>query len=76
MNITSSLHNALHGIQKGMAGIDRNTSEIASAGQMEGKASPIEPLVESKLNRLQVEASAKVMQAVDETIGSLFDDKA
>ncbi|MEW6646055.1 MAG: hypothetical protein AB1450_02515 [Pseudomonadota bacterium] len=76
MKITSAFNSALQGIRRGMEGLDRNAAQIASAEQLQGEASPTEPLVESKVNRLQVEASAKAMRAIDEAIGSLFDDKA
>ncbi|GAB4288609.1 MAG: hypothetical protein Kow0096_01110 [Thiohalomonadaceae bacterium] len=76
MKITAAFNSALQGIRRGMDGLDRNTAQIASAGQLQGEASPTEPLVESKVNRLQVEASAKAMRTIDEAIGSLFDDKA
>lgn len=76
MKIASAMNSALQGIRRGMEGLDRNAAQIASAEQMQGEAAPTQPLVESKLNRLQVEASAKAMRAIDEAIGSLFDDKA
>lgn len=76
MKITAALGSALQGIRRGMEGLDRNTAQIASAEQMRGESSPLQPLVESKVNRLQVEASAKAMRTIDEAIGSLFDDKA
>ncbi len=76
MNITSAFTSALQGIRRGMDGLDRNSAQIASAEQMRGEASPVQPLVESKVNRLQVEASASALRAIDEAVGSLFDDKA
>lgn len=76
MKITSAFSSALQGIRRGLEGLDRNAAQIASAEQMRGESSPAQPLVESKVNRLQVEASAKALRTVDEAIGSLFDDKA
>ncbi len=76
MNISNLFGNALLGIQRGMRGLDRNAAQIASAKELNGEASPTEPLIDSKVNRLQVEASAKVMKTIDEAVGSLFDDKA
>jgi hypothetical protein len=35
----------------------------------------VEPLVGLKLNELQVQASAEVIKAVDEMLGSLLDEK-
>ena len=76
MKVVSALDSTLQGICRGMAGLDRNAAQIASAEQLRGETSPSAPLVESKVNRLQVEASAKAMRIIDEAIGSLFDDKA
>ena len=76
MNISNLFGNALLGIQRGMQGLDRNAAQIASTKELSGEASPLEPLIDSKVNRLQVEASAKVMKTIDEAVGSLFDDKA
>lgn len=76
MNISNLFSNALLGIRRGMQGLDRNAAQIASAKELNGEASPVEPLIDSKVNRLQVEASAKVMKSIDQALGSLFDDKA
>jgi hypothetical protein len=66
---------ALQGIQKGLAGIDKNAAQIASADNFksDNPAGSAQSLVELQNNRMQVEASAKVMKSVDETIGSLLD---
>lgn len=75
MSMTSVLGNALCGIQKGLSGIDKNAAKIASADAFNSQ-NPVDftkPLVELQSNRLQIEVSAKVMTAVDETIGSLLD---
>lgn len=76
MEVKGALNSAVLGIQRGMKGLDRNAADIASAKQMRGEDSPVEPLIDSKLNSLQVQASAKIVKAVDEAVGSLFDDKA
>lgn len=76
MKITSAFNSALQGIRRGMEGQDRNAAQIACAEQMRGDDSITQPLVESRVNLLQVEASAKAMRTIDEAIGSLFDDKA
>jgi hypothetical protein len=73
--MTSALGNALYGIQKGLSGIDKNAAKIASADAFNSQ-NPVDfaqPLVELQSNRLQIEVSAKVMTAIDETIGSLLD---
>lgn len=76
MKISSMFGNAVLGIRRGMAGLDRNAAELASTKQMQGEASPLGPLIDSKQNRLQVEASAKMVRTIDQALGSLFDDKA
>lgn len=77
--------NALLGIQRGMDGLRENAAEIASAdrynrvgpGQGTDPVRDIaEPLVESRQNARQVEASAKVLEAENQAIGSLLDVKA
>ncbi len=75
MQISSALGNALQGIQKGLAGIDKNAAKIAGAAAFNSQnpADLAQPLVDIQNNRLQVEASAKVMKTVDATIGSLID---
>jgi hypothetical protein len=75
MQISSALSNALHGIQKGLTGMDKNAAKIASveAFNSQNPADVAQPLVDMQNNRLQVEASAKVMKTVDATIGSLID---
>ena len=78
MQITSALSSALYGIRKGLAGMDKNAAKIASAETFKSQnATDIaRPLVDMQSNRLQVEASAKVMKTVDETIGTLLDTVA
>lgn len=71
-----SFQSAVNGIQKGLSGLERNSAEIASARQQGGEASPLEPLLDSRLNQLQLEASVKVLKAADETLGSLLDEHA
>ncbi len=75
MEIKPAMQNALLGINRGMQGLARNAAEIASADSMRNGV-PIEPLVDAKMNRLQVEANVTVLKRVDETLGSLLDEKA
>ena len=78
MLIGSALGNALHGIQKGLTGMDRNAAKIASAEAFNSQDPAVvaQPLVDMQNNRLQVEVSAKIMKTVDATIGSLIDVSA
>ena len=75
MLIGSALGNALHGIQKGLTGMDKNAAKIASAEAFNSQDPAVvaQPLVDMQNNRLQVEVSAKIMKTVDATIGGLID---
>lgn len=79
--ISPAAGNALLGIQRGMDGLRENAAEIASADRLNGQTENgvrdvAEPLVESRQNARQVEASAKVLEAENQAIGSLLDVKA
>jgi len=69
------MSNALQGIQKGLAGVDKNAAQIAGADNFksDNPASSAQALVELQNNRMQVEVSAKAMKSVNEAIGSLLD---
>lgn len=75
MQITSALGNALYGIRKGLSDMNENAAEVAGAGTFNSPNAVdlAQPLVEFQVNRLQVEASAKVMKSVDESLGTLID---
>ena len=75
MQISSALGNALSGIQKGLAGVDKNATKIASADALNSQnpTDVAQSLVDMQSNRQQVEVSAKLMKTVDATIGSLLD---
>lgn len=76
MEVKSAWSSALSGIQKGMRDLDANAAKIAHATTTEGKEDVAKPLVESRVDAQQVAVNAKVIDIVDETLGSLFDDKA
>lgn len=75
MPITSALNNALHGIQKGLADMDRTAGRIAGGEAFKGQdaADLAQSMVALQENRRQVELSAKVMKSVDDTLGTLLD---
>ncbi|EGV30330.1 hypothetical protein ThidrDRAFT_2804 [Thiorhodococcus drewsii AZ1] len=75
MMISSALQSGLAGMSAGMNGMSRGAAEIASSQQMNGTASRdvAEPLVEQTQSVRQVEASAKVVAASDEVLGTLID---
>ena len=75
MQISAALGNALNGIQKGLTGVDKNAARIASADAFNSPnpADVAQSLVDMQSNRLQIEASAKVVKTLDETLGTLLD---
>ena len=73
MEVKSAYGSAISGIQRGMQGLDRNADEIAKASKGEG-GDLAKPLVESRMNQLQVEANVRVMKTLDDTLGSLLDE--
>lgn len=75
MEINSALSHAVTGIKRGMDGLERNADAIARTSKGDG-ADVVEPLVESRINKLQAEASAKMVKTIDDTIGSLLDEMA
>ena len=75
MDVKSAFGSAVTGIQRGMQGLDRNADEIAKASKGQGD-DIAGPLVDSRINRLQVEASASMVKTVDDAIGTLLDEMA
>lgn len=77
-NSNSVLNTALKGILKGMNDLQANASVIASAPSLAGEnqKSMLTSLVDLKANVQQVQASAQVVKANDEMLGSLLDIKA
>jgi hypothetical protein len=78
MKIDGALTQALTGIQRGLNNAQQHAAGIVNAGRFnaETPSSLAEPLVGLQQSRLQVQASTQVLKAMDEMIGSLFDDKA
>lgn len=75
MEINNGFANAVAGIRRGLDGLDRDAAEIASASKGDG-TNITEPLVDSKINKLQVDANASVIRTLDDVLGTLFDDEA
>ncbi|MFC1747573.1 hypothetical protein ACFL2V_02070 [Pseudomonadota bacterium] len=80
-NSISAMTLGIQGIQKGMKDLRQNAHEIANANQNNKIATRnttdvTEPLIEMKLNKLQIETSAKVIQTSSDMIGTLLDIKA
>jgi len=78
MKIDGALSHAITGIQRGLGSAQGHASQIASKDAFEngGPSGIADPLVGLTQDRMQVAASARVLKAVDDMIGSLFDDKA
>jgi len=78
MKIDGALTHAMTGIQRGLNSAQNHAARIANAGQFnaDSPSSLVEPLLGLQQDKLQVQASTQVLKAVDEMIGSLFDDKA
>lgn len=78
MSGISGINSSLQGIQRGMQGLAKNAAEIASKDFMEaqGPEGLARVAVDMIENKTQVQASAKALQIIQETIGSILDIKA
>ncbi len=76
MSDVSILGIARTGMQTGLDGMKKNAISIASKEAMQAQSSPVNDLVEMKMNQYQVLASGKVVETVDEILGSLLNEKA
>jgi len=76
MSEISALNSSLLGIQKGLSGMRKNAADIAKSGPGLSTEQLTTSIVDLKANELQVQASAKVLETIDKTIGSLFDEEA
>jgi len=77
MKIDGALSHAITGIQRGLNNAQHHAARIANADQLSANnpSSLVEPLLGLQQDSLQVQASTQVLKAVDEMIGSLFDDE-
>jgi len=79
MGVLSVQSSAMLGIQRGLDGIRKNAAEIASADQLNNAGQEtdlLSSLVELQQNKVQVQASAEVISALDEVIGTIIDTRA
>lgn len=79
MGVLSIQSTAVQGIQRGLDGMRKNAAEIASADQLNQAGQETDlagALVNLQQNKVQVQASAKVVSTLDEVIGSLIDTRA
>lgn len=79
MAVLSVQSSAVLGIQRGLDDMRKNAADIASADQLNNAGQEtdiVNSLVDLKQNQVQIQASAKVVSAVDEVIGTLIDTLA
>ena len=74
MAIGSVYGNGLAGIQKGFATVNKASAQIAQVGESED---PTQDLTDGAVGllqgKLQVQASAKVLETANKTMGSIID---
>jgi hypothetical protein len=78
MAINSIMGSATLGIQRGMQGMRRVASEIASTQQTQ-QSKPTDlsrAMVEMKVHANQTKASVKALKAADDLLGTLIDERA
>lgn len=75
MVIKPALQTGLEGIQRGVDNLRRDAQAIAGANQPGSTAELTQPLVNLKVDQLQVAASVEVVKTLDETLGTLLDIK-
>lgn len=87
MSTISAMNLGVQGIQNGMNGLRQNAQQIASSNirndidtgtpeRVQDSDDVAGALVDMKLNKLEVEISAKVVQTASDMIGTLLDIKA
>lgn len=78
MSAPITFDSGLTGIRNGLDGLQKTASQIASKETMAGDnpQNLAELMVELKMNQNQVSASAQVVKANDEMLGTLLDIKA
>lgn len=76
MPIDSVLGAGLQGVQKGFSTVNRAAERIANVDTSDNPSGDLtESAVSLQQGKLQVQASAKVIQTANDTIGSLIDIK-
>jgi len=73
-----SFNNGIQGIRTGLEGMQKTASQIASTEAMrsEGPSELAKSLIDLKVYTYQVDASAQVVKATDQVIGTLLNIKA
>ena len=74
--INSVLGSGLQGVQKGFSMVNQAADKIAKVGDSSDPSGDLtESAVSLQQGKIQVQASAKVLETADKTIGSLIDIK-
>jgi len=75
MTLINALNTGILGIQRGLADAQRSASTIASTDSMtsDNASDLAESMVNLMTARTQVEASARVVETIDETLGTIID---
>ena len=78
MKIGGAFNQAMLGIQRGLTSAREHAAQIASADQFnnDSPSGLVEPMLGLRQDEIQVKASTEVLKAVDDMLGSLFDEKA
>ncbi|PHS67605.1 MAG: hypothetical protein COB23_10205 [Methylophaga sp.] len=75
MSTIPAFQSGLSGIQSGIQSLNKNAAKIASADALQSGAGITEALINLNSDKLQVQASAKVIEASNAAIGSILDIK-
>ena len=78
MRVDAAFGGALQGIRRGQQRMEESARTIASAslGDRQGQRNTAQALVDLRGAEREVQASARVVRAVDEALGSLIDTEA
>ncbi len=76
MSTIPAFQSGLNGIQTGLQSLNQNAAKIASAGALQSNTDITEPLINLLSDELQIKASAKVIEASNNLIGTILDIKA
>ncbi len=78
MSISIGINSGLAGMRSGLDSMQEAASQIASKETFEGTGtkSLAEAMIDLKVSTHQVSASAQVVKAMDDVIGTLLDVKA
>lgn len=73
MNTIPAFQSGLTGIQSGLDKLSTNSATIASSSNPQQVQDVTHALVDMMSNKQQIEASAKVIEASSNTVGTLLD---